>query len=65
MLGPPLFKNIANMSISVFLKAHINYFFDLQKKNLFTASLLTETIFPQGLETKSGKNIYMAGKVRL
>jgi hypothetical protein len=34
MLGSPLLKNIANMSILVFLDAHINYFVDLQKKFL-------------------------------
>jgi hypothetical protein len=45
ILGPPLLKDIANMSISVFLNAHINYFLDLPEKNFFTAYPLTETIF--------------------
>jgi hypothetical protein len=31
-LGPLLFKNIANMSISAFLNAHIFYFLDFPNK---------------------------------
>jgi hypothetical protein len=65
ILDPPLFKNIANMSISVFLNAHINYFLDLQKKNFLSPLLSLKLFFSSKLRDKIWHSIYMAGKVRL
>jgi hypothetical protein len=65
MLGTPLLKNVANMSISVFLNAHINYFLDLPKKNFLPPTLSLKPFFSSKFRDNIWHNIYMTGKVRL
>jgi hypothetical protein len=52
MIGPPLLKNIANMSISVFLNAHINYFLDLPEKKFLPPTLSLKPFFSSKFRDK-------------